>query len=192
MTTMFGQLLKRIFPGTAPETPVSVVSQERIAIALRHRAKPDTPQRPRSLRVTDDSQVLMGDCFVIDGNRVRIGETTIRLMGINAPEPHEPFGHDAKWALHHMCMDEIVTAQITDKDAEGNPVGTCYLQDGRDLAAELVKKGLALDWPYFSKDKYVEFEPEGVRNILVQQVARQKALSENVKRGGRRRKMPVW
>ena len=159
---------------------------------MRDRAQPQEAQRPRALRITDDSKVVMGDCYVIDGNTVKIGETTVRLMGISAPEQHEPFGHEAKWALHRLCVDEIVTAQITDKDAKGTPVGTCYLQDGRDLAAELVKKGLALDWPYFSKDKYAEFETEGARKALSQQHQKQEELRENVKRGGRRRKMPAW
>lgn len=192
MATMFGQLLKRFFPGSAPEAPASAVSKERIAAALRDRSQLEKAQRPRALRITDDSKVVMGNCYVIDGNKVKVGDTIVRLMGVSAPEPHEPFGHEAKWTLHHMCMDEIVTAQITDKDAKGTPVGICYLQDGRDLAAELVKKGLALDWPYFSKDKYAEFEPEGARKTLSQQDAKQQELRENVKRGGRRRKMPAW
>jgi micrococcal nuclease len=42
-------------------------------------------------------------------------------------------------------------------------VAKCYLEDGTDLAAELVKQGLALDWPKFSGGAYRHLEPEGIR-----------------------------
>ncbi|MFV2002606.1 MAG: nuclease, partial [Paracoccaceae bacterium] len=45
-------------------------------------------------------------------------------------------------------------------------VGTCCLPDGRDIAAELVRQGLALDWARFSGGKYRHLEPSDARNKL--------------------------
>jgi endonuclease YncB( thermonuclease family) len=45
-------------------------------------------------------------------------------------------------------------------------VAVCTLPDGRDLSAEMVKAGLALDWEKFSGGKYRHLEPEGVRKKL--------------------------
>ena len=50
----------------------------------------------------------------------------------------------------------------------------CYLSDGRDLSAEMVKLGLALDWPKFSGGKYRELETSDARTKLFLADARQK------------------
>ena len=53
-------------------------------------------------------------------------------------------------------------------------VATCYLEDGRDLSAEMVKAGLALDWPKFSNGLYACHEPEGIRKKHWKAAARQR------------------
>ena len=48
------------------------------------------------------------------------------------------------------------------------------MPDGRDLSAELVKQGLALDWPKFSGGCYAALEVPDVRRKLWLAAARQK------------------
>lgn len=45
-------------------------------------------------------------------------------------------------------------------------VGTCYLSDGTDIGAELIKQGLALDYTPFSGGKYKHLEVPGMRRKL--------------------------
>ncbi|WP_424970772.1 thermonuclease family protein [Dinoroseobacter sp. S76] len=73
-----------------------------------------------------------------------------------------------------MCKGKHVRAEITDEDEYGRTVAKCFLPDGRDLSAEMVKQGLAIDWPKFSGGIYTSLEIAGVRRKLWLADARQK------------------
>ena len=122
----------------------------------------------------DGGTVLRGKVYVIDGDTVVIQKTRIRLAGIDAPELEHPWGKKSKWALHAMTKGQIVTAHVSEEMSHDRCVATCTLADGTDLAAELVRQGLAIDWPKFSGGKYAALEPEGVRERLWRADNRQK------------------
>ena len=109
---------------------------------------------------------ISGRCWVIDGDTVVIDRINIRLAGIDAPELDHPWGQKSKWALVHLTRGRKVTAHVTGELSYDRVVARCTLEDGRDLAEELVKQGLALDWPHYSGGRYAAFEPEGVRKRL--------------------------
>lgn len=67
----------------------------------------------------------------------------------------------------------MVTAEIREDVSYDRIVAKCYLPDGTDLAAELVRQGLALDWPKFSGGEYRILEPEGIRKKLWRAAAKQ-------------------
>lgn len=127
------------------------------------------PSRPHA-----DMEVLEGPAYVIDGDSLRIQKTDIRIYGVDAPELNHPFGQQAKWAMVKLCKGHKVRAKIVEKDTHGRCVAMCYLPDGRDLSEEMVKQGLALDWPKYSEGNYRMHEPEGVRKKLWLADARQK------------------
>jgi endonuclease YncB( thermonuclease family) len=127
-----------------------------------------------SAKHLDRTRVLTGPAYVTDGDTIRIKKTQIRLFGIDAPEMNHPYGKKAKWALHKLCKDQAVRAEITDEDDHGRAVARCYLPDGRDLSAEMVKQGLAIDWPKFSDGKYRHLEQAGHRKKIFLADARQK------------------
>ena len=87
---------------------------------------------------------------------------------------NHPYGKKAKWALVNLCKGQRITAEITDQDGYGRTVAKCLLSDGRDLSAEMVKLGLAIDWPKFSGGKYASFETPDARRKLWLADARQK------------------
>jgi endonuclease YncB( thermonuclease family) len=111
---------------------------------------------------------------VVDGDTIKINNTQIRLFGVDAPELNHPYGKKAKWALHALCKDQIVRAVVTDEDTHGRTVAHCYLPDGRDLSAEMVRQGLAIDWHKFSGGKYRNLETLDARKKLFLADARQK------------------
>lgn len=49
-----------------------------------------------------------------------------------------------------------------------------FVPDGRDIAAELVKVGHAIDWPKYSGGRYRDLEPSGIRKKLWRADARQR------------------
>lgn len=120
------------------------------------------------------SQIIKGPAYVIDGDTIKIKQTQIRLFGIDAPEMNHPYGKKAKWAMVALCKGQTVRAEITQKDTHGRTVARCFLPDGRDLSAELVKQGLAIDWPKFSGGVYRDIETPDARKKMWLADARQK------------------
>lgn len=121
-----------------------------------------------------ERKTLKGRAYVIDGDTLKIQKTQIRLFGVDAPEMNHPFGKRAKFAMMALCKNQTVTAEITDIDDHGRTVAKCYLDDGRDLSAELVKQGLALDWPKYSGGVYQAMETPDARKKLWLAAARQR------------------
>ncbi len=118
--------------------------------------------------------VLRGRCWVVDGDTIVIDKTHIRLAGIDAPELDHPYGKQAKWAMVQLCKGQTVTARIRPELSYDRVVAECSLPDGRDLAAELVRAGMALDWPKFSGGKYKHLETPEARRKLWRADARQR------------------
>ena len=121
-------------------------------------------------------RVVSGRCWVIDGDTIVIGTLHIRLAGIDAPELDHPWGQQAKWALVKLCKGQTIMARIKPELSHDRLVAECFLPDGRDLAAELVKAGLALDWPKFSGGKYRPFETADARKKLWRASVRQSGV----------------
>lgn len=118
--------------------------------------------------------MLCGRCWVIDGDTIDIDGVRLRLAGIDAPELDHPYGNQAKWALVKLCKGQVITARILPELSYDRVVAQCFLPDGRDLAAELVRAGLALDWPKFSGGRYRHLETPDARRRLWRADARQK------------------
>jgi len=117
---------------------------------------------------------LTGKCYVIDGDTIQIGNVRLRLAGIDAPELDHPWGKKAKWELVRLCKGQTITARLEPSISYDRVVATCFLPDGRDLSAEMVQRGLALDWTRFSGGKYAHLEPEDARKKHWKAAARQR------------------
>ena len=120
------------------------------------------------------ARIIEGRAYVMNGDSLIIQKVEVRLFGVDAPEMNHPFGTRAKWALFEMCKGHAIRAHVHHIDTYGRTVAKCYLPDGRDLSAEIVKQGLALDWLKFSEGAYREFETADARRKLWLADARQK------------------
>jgi micrococcal nuclease len=132
-------------------------------------------QQKTQIRIVEVKE-LRGNAWVIDGDTIDIAGTRIRLAGIDAPELDHPYGKNAKWTLVNLCKGQVVRAVFDGELSHDRTVATCYLPDGRDLSAEMVKAGMAIDWPKFSRGKYSGLELPGIRKKLWRCDARQKGL----------------
>lgn len=117
------------------------------------------PVMPESMRLT-------GKAYIIDGDTIKIKGVKIRLAGIDAPELNMPWGQKSKWTMVDICKGQTIVAELDGERSHDRLVGTCFLPDGRDIGAEIIKRGLALDLPHFSGGKYRKLEPEGARRKL--------------------------
>ncbi|MCK0126254.1 thermonuclease family protein [Gelidibacter sp. F2691] len=112
------------------------------------------------------SHKLRGKAWVIDGDTIVVSKTKVRLAGIDAPELDQPWGQKSKWEMVKICKGKTIDVELTGETTYDRLVGTCFLEDGTDIGAELIKAGLALDGGHFSHGKYRHLEPEGVRKRL--------------------------
>ena len=123
---------------------------------VEHAPPPDIPT----------SHQLKGRAYIIDGDTIVVDKIKARLAGIDAPELDQPWGQKSKWEMVKICKGKIITVKLTGETSYDRLVGTCYLEDGTDIGAEIIKAGLALDGGHFSKGKYRHLEPAGVRQRL--------------------------
>lgn len=149
-------------------------SSNRASPPHRRRQQSPAPFDASSSRPANTNEVLKGSAYVVDGDTITISKRQIRLFGIDAPEMNHPFGKKAKWALVALCKGQTVRAEVIASDDHGRSVAKCTLPDGRDLSAEMVRQGLAIDWPKYSNGAYSALEPDGVRKKLWLATARQK------------------
>lgn len=150
-----------------------------VLVGRRARKKPSSaplqnPFNARRGQKLATPRTIKGRAYIVDGDTITVQNTQIRLFGIDAPELDHPFGIKAKWALHKLCKGHEITATITHIDHYGRTVATCRLPDGTDISAEMVKLGLALDWPKFSNGMYARYECADARKRLFLADARMK------------------
>ncbi len=125
----------------------------------------DTPKHAPPPQVPT-SRRLKGKAWVIDGDTIVVDKLKIRLAGIDAPELNQPWGQKSKWKMVNICKGKIILVELTGDTSYDRLVGTCYLPDGSDIGAEMVKSGLALDGGHFSKGKYEHLECPDMRKKL--------------------------
>jgi endonuclease YncB( thermonuclease family) len=95
------------------------------------------------------SKVQDGDTFTLKGQSRRI-----RVWGLDAPEWNHPGGSDATATLRQMISGETLTCQVLDMDRYGRYVAQCFLPDGRDIAAEMIRAGVATEYCRYSGGFY--------------------------------------
>src|SRR5712671_6908739 len=109
---------------------------------------------------------LTGEVCVIDGDTIAIGETRVRLEGIDAPETAQTCrrkwfgwwacGTAATAALTDMIGSKPVSCEPRGLDKYGRTLAVCFV-DGRDINAQMVRQGFAWAFVRYSTS-YVKEE----------------------------------
>jgi len=94
--------------------------------------------------------------YVTDGDTfsLRGVERPIRVWGLDAPERDERGASAATSTLRRLVAGQSLTCRVRDIDRYGRIVGQCFLSDGRDIAAQMIAAGVALEFCYFSGGYY--------------------------------------
>jgi endonuclease YncB( thermonuclease family) len=111
---------------------------------------------------------VSGIATVIDGDTIAVGETRIRLEGIDAPEAAQSCGRRwfGTWACGRAAADELakllgrqtVVCENKGTDKYGRMLGICFV-NGVDMNAEMVRRGYAWAFVKYSTS-YVSVEAE--------------------------------
>jgi len=115
---------------------------------------------------------VAGRASVIDGDTLEIRGERIRLWGIDTPESSQlcraddsrvyRCGAKAANELDAFIGGRPVFCAPLSQDQYGRTVASCSV-NGIDLGEWLVRNGLALDWPQYSKGRYAAVQREADR-----------------------------
>src|SRR6187551_3716009 len=109
------------------------------------------------------AKTISGDVRVIDGDSLHVGDTEVRLFGVDAFEGRQvciregnPWrcGEAAANELRKLTAGATITCDKRDTDSYGRTVAVCS-NGAVDLGAELTRAGLALAYRQYSDD-YVD------------------------------------
>ena len=138
-----------------------------------------------ALSACASTAVVTGKARVVDGDTIWIGETKIRLHGIDAPESKQTCtdadgnewrcGQGATFALANLIQNHWITCKGDERDRYRRLIAICYAGP-YDLNAMIVQRGWALAYRRYSMD-YVDEETDA------------KVHKEGLWRGGF---MPPW
>lgn len=117
------------------------------ALLLLHASPAQAEQAPKlEARV---SKVLDGDTFTLRGESRRI-----RVWGLDAPEWNHQGGSTATSTLKRLISGKHLRCAVLDIDRYGRLVAQCLLPDGRDIAAEMIRSGAAVELCRYSRGYY--------------------------------------
>ena len=151
---------------TTPSKSHTTIKTQSVVQQVQVKTSTATHTTTQTTTQVSQSQIIRGKCHVIDGDTIAIGKQKIRLAGIDAPELHNPYGKQAKYALVELCKGNFINAHLTGETSYDRVVAKCLLDDGRDLAAEMVKMELALDISHFPNADYKHLETPNARRKL--------------------------
>ncbi len=119
-------------------------------------------------RALAEQNEWIGKPRVVDGDTLVFGEEEVRLGGLDAPEKEQSC--ESTWGTPYPCgqiaanalRERIGNETITCKRKKGFfEVTTCFLADGSDLNAWVVRNGHAVSHFYYSDEERVAKE-EGI------------------------------
>lgn len=111
---------------------------------------------------------IAGRARVIDGDTIVVAGVKVRLNGVDAPELDNRTGYDSKRAMIAIVGRQQITCALNGERSYDRMVGICYLPNGADIGAELIRHGEALDCPRYSGGRYHYLEAPGARRRIGQ------------------------
>ncbi|WP_375282251.1 thermonuclease family protein [Pseudooctadecabacter sp.] len=117
---------------------------------------------------------LDGTVRVVDGDTIRVGDQTVRLHGIDAPEHDQtcedrqgrawPCGAFVSERVHARYDGKSAICDVIDVDQYGRNVAKCYV-DGRDIGDDIVAEGWAEAYRRYSMDYDLTEKGAQVRGV---------------------------
>ena len=95
------------------------------------------------------ARVVDGDTFKLSGQ-----SQSIRVWGLDAPERNKAGGSAATATLNALISGQTLSCVVVDIDRYQRLVGQCFLPDGRDITAAMIKTGTATEYCRYSKGYY--------------------------------------
>ncbi len=90
------------------------------------------------------NRVLTGAVKLLDGDKLRIGDTDIRLYGIVVPQLAGVHGPEARAALVRLMAEDNISCRVLERDRNFRLLAQCRSAKTDDIGLTLLQHGLAL------------------------------------------------
>jgi endonuclease YncB( thermonuclease family) len=129
--------------------------------------RPDETPAPKvTEKVIINPGEIAGRAQVLSGDTLRIKQTTYRLWGIAAPPMNEFGGYTAMQGLAALIGSQtVICAPRKGSFRRGLQTAQCRVAGGRDLAADLVRRGFARDCPRQSGATFASIERTAAADV---------------------------
>ena len=111
---------------------------------------------PAQANVPSTAPTISGPARVIDGDTVVVGDTRVRLKGVDAAELGTARGESARRVMAMLVTGEL-TCRLTGEKTYRREVGYCTTANGTDINRAIIAQGAALACPRYD-DRYVPYE----------------------------------
>lgn len=114
---------------------------------------------------------VQGSAIVRDADTLVVAGVPVRLNGIDAPEPNQPYGLEARVFMQSLVAGRTVLCQLNGERTYDRQVGTCFIDvngETIDVAAAVISAGFGLDCRRYSGGRYRAFETPDARSYLQQ------------------------
>jgi endonuclease YncB( thermonuclease family) len=109
-------------------------------------------------------EVVVGPARAVSGDTIRVQDRTFRLWGIAAPAMNEFGGYTSMQGLAGLIVGKAVTCVPTPAYIRSLRTARCRVEQ-RDLAGDMVARGLARDCPRQSNGTYALIERRAVIDV---------------------------
>lgn len=89
-------------------------------------------------------RVLTGAVKLFEGDKLRVGDTDIRLYGIVVPQQTSQHSVEARAALVHLLSDPDVSCRVLERDRSFRLLAQCRSAKNDDIALAMLQQGWAL------------------------------------------------
>lgn len=109
-------------------------------------------------------KTIAGSAFVVDGDTVVVAGVTVRLKGVDAPEPTTKYGLAATERMRPI-VGNWLRCELTGEKTHAREVGYCFNAAGQDIGEQIVTSGRALACRFYSL-RYVPVEqPDAIKRL---------------------------
>lgn len=81
-----------------------------------------------------------------DGDTIEVNGTPVRFAKLDCAELGTPAGERAKVRMRALVRGQTINCKLTGERSYDRFIGSCYMQDGRQLSDVMVKEGYCAWW----------------------------------------------
>lgn len=101
-------------------------------------------QQQKLVEEARGNRIVTGLGRAIDAERIKVGDTELRLFGVVIPALNAPHGTEAHAMIEKLLQNETVTCRVQERDKAWRLLASCKTDKHNDLSQVLLQEGWAV------------------------------------------------